>query len=101
MGTSGRNQWQALANASTPQAAETSRIRLPPTATGCLRTSMVRRGRRFESVRGLCKRPARRGFLLRIDADSQDVGQVWSPLWSLQVENAVLESRIALPSSTL
>ncbi len=26
-----------------------------------------------------------------------NVGQVWSPLWSLQVENAVLESRVARP----
>src|SRR5829696_10251860 len=32
-----------------------------------LRTSMVRRGRQFESVRGLCKSPASRGFAFRID----------------------------------
>jgi hypothetical protein len=34
---------------------------LPPVATSCRRTLMVRRGRRFESVRGLYKDSANRG----------------------------------------
>ena len=36
--------------------------RLPWVATGCPRRSMVR-SRRFESVRGLCKRPAQRPLI--------------------------------------
>jgi hypothetical protein len=39
---------------------------LPSVATGCREKYMVRRGRRFESVRGLCKSPANRGFTFRI-----------------------------------
>jgi hypothetical protein len=39
----------------------TRRKPLPRVATGCLSRSMVG-GRRFESVRGLCKVPANRGF---------------------------------------
>jgi hypothetical protein len=37
---------------------------------------MVRRGRRFESGRGLCKSPARRRFSVQVDVRSQqrDVG---------------------------
>ena len=34
-------------------------------ATGCLRRCMVRRGSTVESVRGLCKSPAKRGFFFR------------------------------------
>jgi len=33
---------------------------------GLLTPSLVRRGRRFESVRGLCKSPAKRDFSFRI-----------------------------------
>src|SRR5687768_3411328 len=43
------------------------RNRLPWLATGCRKRSMVRRGRRFESVRGLCKVPANRGFPYQLD----------------------------------
>jgi hypothetical protein len=42
-------------------------LSLPPIATRRLRAKMVRRGRRFESVRGLCKSAARRRFLVRLD----------------------------------
>jgi hypothetical protein len=57
-GATGGNQWQTRA----ARKAGNKRNPLPPAATGCLRRSMVRRGRRLESVRGLCKSPARRGF---------------------------------------
>src|SRR5215218_8136791 len=38
---------------------------------------MVRRGRRFESVRGLCKGPAKRGFLLIHDLQRVQVARSW------------------------
>jgi transposase IS116/IS110/IS902 family protein len=40
---------------------------LPSVATSCRDERMVRRGLRFESVRGLCKSPAKLDFLFRID----------------------------------
>jgi len=39
---------------------------LPSLAASCAHNEMVRRGRRFESVRGLCKRPARRPLIAQI-----------------------------------
>ena len=52
---SGRNPWQPVANS---RAAKTAQIRetVAVGATGCRGNAMVR-GRRFESVRGLCKAP--------------------------------------------
>src|SRR5205823_9001696 len=41
------------------------------------------------------KSPAYGAFRFVSICRFSNVGQVWSPLWSLQVENAVLESRIA------
>jgi hypothetical protein len=50
--------------------------------------AMVRRGRRFESVRGLCKSAAPRRVLVQVDLLPSNVRWVWSGLWSLKVENA-------------
>jgi hypothetical protein len=49
---------------------------LPLFATGCRRQRMVRRGRRFESVRGLCKSAAnaRFSFRLRLQTAQRVVG---------------------------
>jgi hypothetical protein len=63
MEPSGRNRWQPVASRTAARTAEMGENRCPPVATGCLRCSMVRRGRRFESARGLCKGPANRRFL--------------------------------------
>jgi hypothetical protein len=49
--------------------------------------AMVRRGRRFESVRGLCKSTARRlfsSFPFRSTCSWPQVRWVWSTLWSSQ-----------------
>jgi hypothetical protein len=60
---------QTMANGAPPKTAQTSRNRWQPTATVSER--MVRRGRRFESVRGLCKSPARRRFCVQVDLHVQ------------------------------
>ena len=44
---------------------------LPPAASGFVRHSMVRRGRRFESFRGLCKSAANRRFLFGLDLQNR------------------------------
>jgi len=54
----------------------------------CRWLSMVRRGRRFESVRGLCKVPANRGFLISSICILSSMHQVWSRLWSSQISDA-------------
>jgi hypothetical protein len=57
---------------------------------------MVRRGRRFESVRGLCQSPAHKALPFGSICTSSNVRQVWSPLWSLRVENAVRDRTLGL-----
>jgi hypothetical protein len=54
---------------------------LPPAAT--VAGDMVKRGRRFESVRGLCIRPQARPFLL-IDLREVQLALLWSPFCRLQ-----------------
>jgi hypothetical protein len=54
----GWNRWQSLAGRPPAKNRQNERNPLPLAATHCLRHSMVRRGRRFESVRGLHERPA-------------------------------------------
>jgi hypothetical protein len=48
---------------------------------------MVRRGRRFESVRGLCKSAARRRFPFSPNCCDSNVRWVRSRLWSFRVQN--------------
>jgi hypothetical protein len=45
---------------------------------------MVRRGRRFESVRGLCKGPAKQGFFFRTERRVSGHGRPWKALWKIQ-----------------
>jgi hypothetical protein len=56
---------------------------LPPAATGCPQSRMVRRGRRFASVRGLCKSAARRRFLVQIDLLNVDRAVGMEPFMEL------------------
>jgi hypothetical protein len=53
---------------------------LPWVATGCLSRSMQGGSRRFESVRGLCKVPANRAFLICSICIISSMHQVWSRL---------------------
>ena len=43
---------------------------------------------------GSAKAPHNRSFCFGSICRFSNMGQVWSPLWSLQVENALLESRV-------
>jgi hypothetical protein len=58
----GCNRWQPVANQASRKTAQIARNGLPPVATSWPESFMVRRGRRFESVRGLCKSPAHAAF---------------------------------------
>src|SRR5256885_12843913 len=49
--------------------------------------------RRFESVRGLCKSPAKRGFFFGPTRTIHSVRWVWSPLWNLQSEKCLRQGR--------
>ena len=54
--------------------------------SGCRRlliVAMVRRGRRFESVRGLCKSPARRGFWVQPDLQGRQCAVGMEPFMEL------------------
>jgi hypothetical protein len=59
---------------------------LPPAATACLRSSMVRRGSTVRVRQRALQKRRVTGFLFRIDLQFSNVAQVWSPLWSLQVK---------------
>jgi hypothetical protein len=58
---------------------------------------MVRRGSTVRVRQRALQKPRTRGFLFGSICRFSNVGQVWSPLWSLQVENALLGSRVARP----
>src|SRR5215208_6574726 len=60
----GCNRWQSVANRACAKTAETTEESLPSVATACPNSSMVRRGRRFESVRGLRETPCKYPFAL-------------------------------------
>jgi hypothetical protein len=59
------------------------RNRWQPTATVPQR--MVGGGQRFESVRGLCKSPAKRGFCRATELQFESDARLWSTFWSIQV----------------
>ena len=72
----GRNRWQVGAS---PERLRKAKI----VAVGCDQRrpkSMVRRGRRFESVRGLCKSAGNGAFSLVRPCRFSSVRWVWSPL---------------------
>src|SRR6266568_2021243 len=50
---------------------------------------------------GSAKAPHNGAFRFGSICRFSNVGQVWSPLWSLQVENALLASRVARPHAAL
>src|SRR5207247_2806993 len=50
---------------------------------------------------GSAKAPHNGAFRFGSTCRFSNVGQVWSPLWSLQVENALLASRVARPHAAL
>jgi hypothetical protein len=56
-GATSGNWWQM----GSPRNGSNRRKSLPPVATSCVRAWMVRRGRRFESIRGLLLKPRKRG----------------------------------------
>jgi hypothetical protein len=62
-GATGGNQWQMGA----PENRSNKPIRNPWQPTATVSQRMVRGGRRFESVRGLCKSGARRRFSVQLD----------------------------------
>lgn len=64
-----------MANATAPKTPETGE-------------NLVRRGLRFESGRGLCKKPASWSFPFRSTCRCSSVRWIWSCLWSFQVEEA-------------
>jgi hypothetical protein len=86
MEPSGRNRWPPVANEIRAEAAKTSQDccrGLQPVAAG---THGKEGGRRFESVRGLCKIPANQGFffdadlqILQRDAGMEHIMEVPSP----------------------
>jgi hypothetical protein len=59
---------------------------LPWVATSCHRVRMVRRSRRFESVRGLYKDPQIVAFSVGPTCTSSGMRWAWSPLWSFQIQ---------------
>jgi hypothetical protein len=65
MEPSGRNRGQPVANGAAAKSRSNRRKPLLWVATGCRVKSMVRRGRPFESVRGLCRSAAQRRFAFR------------------------------------
>jgi hypothetical protein len=67
MEPSGRNQWQPVADEVTAKTAQTAENRCRGLRPVAAEAPWVRRGRRFESVRGLCKSAACRRFFVRID----------------------------------
>jgi hypothetical protein len=82
----GCNRPQIAGKSTGPRNRQNKRNPLPPAATGCLRSSMVRRGRRFESVRGLCKIPGNRPFLVEAGLHELQRAVGTKPSWSFQVE---------------
>src|SRR5438034_1716391 len=62
---------------------------------------MVRRGSTVRVRQRALQKPRITGLSFRVDLQVLERGQVWSPLWSLQVENALLASRVARPHAAL
>src|SRR5512132_2353629 len=67
-------------------------------ATGCHRLPATFHGKEgvdgSSPSEGFAKAPHNWAFCFGSTCRFSNVGQVWSPLWSLQVENALLESRV-------
>jgi hypothetical protein len=61
--------------------------RISSVLTSPICRAMVRRGRRFESVRGLCKRPGNRAFFSLIDLQAFHRAVRMEPFMSLQTRN--------------
>src|SRR6266516_4555507 len=67
-------------------------------AVGCARLPEMFHGKEGSTVRvrqRALQNPRSRGFCFGSTCRFANLGQVWSPLWSLQVENAVLASHVA------
>jgi hypothetical protein len=79
-----RNRWQMGGRRERLRQAKT----LPSVATSCPSCSMVRRGLRFESGRGLRKCAARRPLFCRSSLQKLQYAVGMEPLWSPQVQRA-------------
>ena len=67
--------------------------RLLLVASVCEKSSMVRRGRRFESVRGLCKSPAKRYLFFRVRLHNRQRAVGMEPFVEPSGREAPAESR--------
>jgi len=104
MEPSGRNRWQPVANRSPMKKAQTGQSAAGGNPRQPFRSAWQGGGRRFESVRGLCKRPAfesvrglckspaKRGFWFAISLDFFLHAQVWNRFWNNQTFKAAISS---------
>jgi hypothetical protein len=76
-----------------PKNRRNTRKPLPVAATRCRRQAQVRRGRRLESVRGLYKSPAKRGFFFRVHLLGTQRAVGIEPFMELRVEKCLLSAR--------
>jgi hypothetical protein len=89
--TYGAERTQRAANrrrAAEPERDSAKPIPSPTIAGSCAHNEIVRRGRRFESVRGLCKSAARRHFSFSSTCSESNVRYVWSRFMELWCSRA-------------
>jgi hypothetical protein len=95
MEPSGCNRWQLVANGTAAKTAQINGIRSRGLRPFAAEMPGKRGGRRFESVRGLYKSPAKWRFSVAATCTISTVRRVWSSLWSFRSDTQSVSTRLA------